>query len=73
MNDLKIYRSLIEVLNPRVLEVLLEHFDNRIEIHRLQLEKSDSIEEIKMAQGAIRELKHLKKLRDNAVDVLKER
>lgn len=63
--DLNTAQSLVSLVNNHKNMIALnEYLDKRIEYHRVELDTASSIEQVKMHQGAIKELKNLKLLYD---------
>lgn len=68
--DNKSARNIVATLTPQVVAALEDHIKHRIEQHRLILERASNIEEVKTSQGAIHELKILKKIREDALKII---
>jgi len=66
--DKKFYRTLLLLVNDKdTMDRVHEYVDARIEVLRDQLETSQSEDRIPVLQGAIRELRRLKTLRDEVI------
>ena len=66
--DKKFYRTLLLLVNDKdTMDRVHSYVDARIEVLRDQLETSQSEDRIPVLQGAIRELRRLKTLRDEVI------
>ena len=66
--DKKFYRTLLLLVNDKdTMDRVHAYVDARIEVLRDQLETSQSEDRIPVLQGAIRELRRLKPLRDEVI------
>jgi hypothetical protein len=66
--DKKFYRTLLLLVNDKdTMDRVHAYVDARIEVLRDQLETSQSEDRIPVLQGAIRELRRLKTLRDEVI------
>jgi hypothetical protein len=66
--DKKFYRTLLLLVNDKdTMDRVHAYVDARIEVLRDQLETSQSKDRIPVLQGAIRELRRLKTLRDEVI------
>ena len=66
--DKKFYRTLLLLVNDKeTMDRVHAYVDARIEVLRDQLETSQSEDRIPALQGAIRELRRLKTLRDEVI------
>lgn len=62
------YRSLLPLVNEKEqMDRLQEYVDARIDHHRSTLEVLDDVNRIREAQGAIKELRRFKTLRDEVI------
>ena len=65
--DIKLAKDIEQILNsPQILDVLMKYFDSRIEKNRIILENQLDAR----FQGAIQELRILKGIREQALNVL---
>ena len=66
--DKKFYRTLLLLVNDKdTMDRVHAYVDARIEVLRDQLETTQSEDRIPVLQGAIRELRRLKTLRDEVI------
>lgn len=57
------------LLTPKIIDAIHAYADDRIEDLRLQLETTKDADEMRQLQGAIRELRRLKNIRNAAIAV----
>ena len=66
--DKKFYRTLLLLVNDKeTMDKVHSYVDARIEVLRDQLETTQSLDRVTALQGAVRELRRLKTLRDEVI------
>lgn len=68
----QLYNNILSVTTPPVVDAINAYFDHRIDFYNNKLQSAETMDEVRKYQGAIFELKHLKKIRDHAVSVVKK-
>lgn len=68
--NVKMAQQIVSFFDAKVMAALEDYVKDRTEQLNLILQKAATIEEVKSAQGAVNELRILKKIRDEAVKII---